>query len=139
MDEYLPFENTIFCSSNCNFLRFSAHNLSLLLNFSLFLFLINKCTYNCQYHIVELIKYLCPKFNVMFKFTYSKYNPWALIFRGGAYTWKKFSLSKVIGILWLICYSFDSCYVSKYETKIQFHLSLFSPTSTSIDHLALPS
>ena len=29
MDEYLRFENTIFCSSNCNFLRFSAHNLSL--------------------------------------------------------------------------------------------------------------
>ena len=100
MDEYLPFENTIFCSSNCNFLRFSAHNLSLLLNFSLFLFLINKCTYNCQYHIVELIKYLPPKFNVMFKFTYSKYNPWALIFRGGAYTWKKFSLSKVSYTRW---------------------------------------
>ena len=40
MDEYLPFENAIFCSSNCNFLRFSAHNLSLLLNFSLFSFLI---------------------------------------------------------------------------------------------------
>ena len=96
MDEYLRFENTIFCSSNGDFLRFSAHNLSLLLNFSLFLVLINKCTYNCQYHIVELIKYLPPKFNVMFKFTYSKYNPWGLIFGGGgAYTWKKFSLSKV--------------------------------------------
>ena len=37
MDEYLRFENHIFCSSNCNFLRFSAHNLSLLLNFSLFI------------------------------------------------------------------------------------------------------
>ena len=33
MDEYLRFENAIFCSSNCNFLRFSAHNLSLLLTF----------------------------------------------------------------------------------------------------------
>ena len=52
MDEYLRFENTNFCSSNGDFLRFSAHNLSLLLNFSLFLVLINKCTYNCQYHIV---------------------------------------------------------------------------------------
>ena len=31
MDEYLHFESTIFCSSNCNFLRFSAHNLSLIL------------------------------------------------------------------------------------------------------------
>ena len=37
MDEYLCFENAIFCSSNCNFLRFSAHNLSLLLIFLLFL------------------------------------------------------------------------------------------------------
>ena len=33
MDDYLHFENVIFCSSNCNFLRFSAQNLSLLLNF----------------------------------------------------------------------------------------------------------
>ena len=33
MDEYLRFENAIFCSSNCNCLRFSAHNLSLLLFF----------------------------------------------------------------------------------------------------------
>ena len=33
MDEYLRFENAIFCSSNCSFLRFSAHNLSLFLFF----------------------------------------------------------------------------------------------------------
>ena len=38
MDEYLHFEGAIFCSSNCNFLRFSAHNLSLLLNFLLLYF-----------------------------------------------------------------------------------------------------
>ena len=31
MNEYLRFENAIFCSRNCNFLSFSAHNLSLLL------------------------------------------------------------------------------------------------------------
>ena len=37
MDEYLRFENA-FCSSNCKFLRFSAHNLSLLLNFHSFIF-----------------------------------------------------------------------------------------------------
>ena len=36
MDEYLRFENAIFCSSNCNFFRFSAHNLSLLLIFLYF-------------------------------------------------------------------------------------------------------
>ena len=36
MDECLLFENAIFCSSNCNFLRFSAHNLSLLLIFLYF-------------------------------------------------------------------------------------------------------
>ena len=37
-DEYLRFENAIFCSSNCNFLKFSAHNMSLLLISSLFHF-----------------------------------------------------------------------------------------------------
>ena len=36
MDEYLRFENAIFCSSNFNFFRFSAHNLSLLLIFLYF-------------------------------------------------------------------------------------------------------
>ena len=35
-----------------------------------------------------------PKFNVMFKFNYSKYNHQGLIF-GGANTWKEFSVSKV--------------------------------------------
>ena len=83
----------------------------------------------------------------MFKFTYSKYNPWGLIFGGGGLYMEEvfpfkswlYTMGLIIGILWLICYSFDSCYVSKYETKIQFHLSLFSPTSTSTDHLALPS
>ena len=49
MDEHLRFENATFCSSNCIFLRFFAHNLSLLLFF----------------------------------------------YFGGAYTWKKFSVSKV--------------------------------------------
>ena len=38
MDEYLRLENAIFSLSNCNIFRFSAHNLSLLLNFSLFSF-----------------------------------------------------------------------------------------------------
>ena len=36
MDEYLHFENATFCSSNCDFLRFSAHKLSLLLIFLYF-------------------------------------------------------------------------------------------------------
>ena len=39
MDEYLRFENAIFCSSNCNVFRFSAHNLSLLLIFLKLLFI----------------------------------------------------------------------------------------------------
>ena len=38
MDEDLRFENAIFCSSNCNFLKFTADKLSLLLIFSLFIF-----------------------------------------------------------------------------------------------------
>ena len=37
MDEYLRFENA-FCSRNCKFLRFSAHCLSLLLNFHSYIF-----------------------------------------------------------------------------------------------------
>ena len=37
MDECLRFENATFRSSNCNFLRFFAHNLSLLLNFHSFI------------------------------------------------------------------------------------------------------
>ena len=39
-DEYLRFENFFFYSSNFNVLRFFAHNLSLLLIFFTFLFLI---------------------------------------------------------------------------------------------------
>ena len=39
MDEYLRFENAIFCSSNCNFLKIFCSHLSLLLFFT-FLFLI---------------------------------------------------------------------------------------------------
>ena len=31
MDDHLRFENAIFCSSNCKFWGFSAHNLSLIL------------------------------------------------------------------------------------------------------------
>ena len=38
MDEDLRFENAIFCSSNCNFFKFPAHNVSLLLIFSLLTF-----------------------------------------------------------------------------------------------------
>ena len=38
MDEYLRLENVIFCSSNCNFFNFSAHDLSLLLIFLLYYF-----------------------------------------------------------------------------------------------------
>ena len=44
MDEYLRFENTTFCSSNYNFLKFSAHNMSLLLIFSLFFIFNNVLT-----------------------------------------------------------------------------------------------
>ena len=44
MVEYLRFENVIFCSSNCNLLRFSAHNLSLLLIYFYFFILKNVLT-----------------------------------------------------------------------------------------------
>ena len=73
------FKKDIFYSSICNFLRFSARNLSLLLNFH-FLFLIMYLQLLIPHCIV--IKYLPPKFKVMFKFNYSKYNPRGLIFGG---------------------------------------------------------
>ena len=54
MDEYLRFENAIFCSSNCNFFRFSAHNLSLLLFFFYFFrgSMIRTVTINYRAHTV---------------------------------------------------------------------------------------
>ena len=33
MEEHLRFENSVFCSRNCTFLKFFAHNLSLFINF----------------------------------------------------------------------------------------------------------
>ena len=96
MDEYLRFENAIFCSSNCNFMKFSTHNMSLLLIFSL-LFIIIYLQLSIPHCIVN--KILNPKFNVISKFNYSKYNHRGLIFEGvggsGAYTWQEFSVSKV--------------------------------------------
>ena len=79
MDKYLRFQNTIFCASNCNFLRFSAQYLSLLLTFSLFLLLITYLQLSIPHCIVNKIP--TPQFNVMFKFNYSKYNPRGPIFR----------------------------------------------------------
>ena len=55
MDEYLRFENAIFCSSNCNFLKFSAHNMSLLLIFSLFIFNNVLTTVNIPHCVVNKI------------------------------------------------------------------------------------
>ena len=86
----MRFEKATFCSSNCKFLKFSAYNMSLLLGFFTFLFLIMYLQLSIPHCIV---KYLPPKFNVMFEFNYSKYNPGG---KGGrAYTWKEFSVSKV--------------------------------------------
>ena len=89
----MRFENAIFPSSNCNFMKFSAHNMSLLLTFFTFLFIIIYLQLSIPHCIVN--KILNPKFNVMFKFNYSKYNPGDLFSGGGAYTWKEFSVSKV--------------------------------------------
>ena len=44
MDEYLRFENAIFCSSNCKIFRFSANNMSLLPIFSFLNFFNNLLT-----------------------------------------------------------------------------------------------
>ena len=55
MDEYFRFEDVIFCSSNCNFLRFSAHNLSLLLISLIFLFLIMYLQLSIPHCIVNKI------------------------------------------------------------------------------------
>ena len=44
MEKSFLFENAIFCSSNYNFWRLSAHNMSLLLIFSLFFIFNNVLT-----------------------------------------------------------------------------------------------
>ena len=51
MDKYFRFKNAIFCSSNCNVLRFSAHNLSLLLIFLNF-FIFNNVLTTVNTHTV---------------------------------------------------------------------------------------
>ena len=101
MDEYLRFEIAIVCLSNCNFFRFSAPNLSLLLTFFTFLCLIMYLQLSIHTLYTELIKHLPPKFNVMFKFNYSKYKPRGLFFGGGgggggAYTWNEFSFQNLV-------------------------------------------
>ena len=104
---------TLFFVQAIVFFRFSAHNLSLLLIFLLFSIFNNVLTtvsttniaitilqkpigYQIQYSVFGFFP---PKFNVMFEFNYSKYNPWGLFSGGagggGAYTWKEFSVSKV--------------------------------------------
>ena len=55
MDKYLRFENPIFCSSNYNFLKFFAHNGSLLLIFFQFLFLIMYLQLSIPHCIVNKI------------------------------------------------------------------------------------
>ena len=82
----------------------SAHNLSLLL-FFLLLFVFNNTDIEITilqktigYQIQCLvfgISHFSPKFNVMCKFNCSKYNLRGLVFGGGGYTWKEFSVSKV--------------------------------------------
>ena len=89
-----------FCSSNWNVFRFSAHNLSLLLIFLLLLIFNNVLTtvnttniaitilqknigYQIQCSVFSILLF-SPKFNVMFEFSYSKYNPpGAYFFLGG--------------------------------------------------------
>ena len=93
MDEYLRFENAIFCSSSCN--SFIFNNVLTTVNTTD----IRNYNFTKNHWIsnpVISVRYFAfpPKFNVLFKFNYSKYNPRGLIF-GGAYTWKEFSISKV--------------------------------------------
>ena len=55
MDEYLCSKNATFCSSNYNFMKFSAHNMSLLLIFFTFIFLIMYLHLSIPYCIVNKI------------------------------------------------------------------------------------
>ena len=96
MDEYLHLK-TLFFVQAIVFFRFSAHNLSLLLIFLLFSIFNNVLTTVSTTNIAitilqkpigyqiqcSVFGFFPPKFNVMFEFNYSKYNPWGLIFRGG--------------------------------------------------------
>ena len=91
MDEYLHFENTIFF----NFLRFSAHNLSLLRIFFPF-FIFNNVLTTVNTHIAWLIKYmyLPLKSKLCLNLIIPNIIPLGLIF-GRSNTWKEFSISKV--------------------------------------------
>ena len=55
MDEYLHFENDIFCSSSCNFFEIFCSQPVLLLIFSLFLFLIMYLQLSIPHCIVNKI------------------------------------------------------------------------------------
>ena len=81
MDEYLRFENAIFCSSNCNFFEIFCSQPVFTTEFFTF-FIFNDVLTTVNTTLCMLIKYLPTKFNVMFKFNYSKYNPRGLIFGG---------------------------------------------------------
>ena len=107
-----------FCSSKCNFLKFSAYNMSLLLIFLIFIFLImylqlsilptfaiailqKTIGYQIQCSVFGILPF-SPTFNLLFKFNDFKYNPQGLIFGGGggggwAYTWKEFFVSILVG------------------------------------------
>ena len=69
MDEYLCFENAVFCTSNCNFFRFSAHNLFLILLLNFYSFM-KFCDPYCERKLrphctVDKIPTPILKFNVV--------------------------------------------------------------------------
>ena len=75
-------------------MKFSAHNMSLLLTFFTFLFIIIYLQLSIPHCIVN--KILTPKFNVMFKFNYSKYNPGDLFSGGGLIHGRSFPFQKLV-------------------------------------------
>ena len=75
MDEYLRLETLFFCSSNCNFLKFSAQNLSLLPiffnNFNDVLTTVNT-TDICNYNFTKAIEWVS---NRVFSVRYFVFSP----------------------------------------------------------------
>ena len=87
MDEYLHFENAIFCSSNCNFFKFSAHNLP-----TFAIIILHKTIGHQIQCSVFGISLSFPKFNVLFKFNYITPG----FFGGGLIQGRSFPFQKLV-------------------------------------------
>ena len=91
MDEYLRLENAIFCSSNCKYFWDFLLTICFYYWF-LYLFIFN----NVLATVNTTIKYLLPKFDVIFTFNYSKYWTPGGLFSGELIHGRSFPFRKLV-------------------------------------------